>query len=53
VSRTTPAQYGDAFHRFVADGTLDEAPESTVQEITGSPPRTFHRWATAHADDFR
>jgi len=26
---------------------------STVTEITGVPARTFHQWATDHADDFR
>lgn len=26
---------------------------STVEEITGTPARTFREWATDHADDFR
>jgi hypothetical protein len=26
---------------------------STVQEVTGRPPRTFADWAHAHADAFR
>ncbi|HTA44110.1 MAG TPA: NAD(P)H-binding protein [Bryobacteraceae bacterium] len=26
---------------------------STVEEITGTPPRTFLEWATEHADQFR
>jgi hypothetical protein len=26
---------------------------SMVAEITGSPARTFHDWATDHADAFR
>ena len=25
----------------------------TVEEVTGTPARTFHQWATDHADDFR
>ena len=26
---------------------------STVEEITGTAARTFHEWATDHADEFR
>jgi hypothetical protein len=26
---------------------------STVEELTGSPARTFHEWATDHAAQFR
>jgi uncharacterized protein YbjT (DUF2867 family) len=28
-------------------------PTSTVEELTGTPPRPFQRWAIDHADDFR
>lgn len=46
----------------VVDGILNahagmvarpERVTSTVEEITGSSARTFHEWATDHADDFR
>ncbi len=46
----------------VVDGILDaharmvarpERVTSTVEEITGSPARTFREWATDHAGDFR
>jgi uncharacterized protein YbjT (DUF2867 family) len=46
----------------VADGLLDayaqmrtqpEQVTTTVEEITGTPARTFREWATDHADDFR
>jgi hypothetical protein len=48
-----PAAYVDAFFGFYAGGTLDETtPLGTVQEITGTPPRTFRQWATAHAGEF-
>ncbi|WP_328409068.1 NAD(P)H-binding protein [Nocardia sp. NBC_00403] len=54
MSRTTPAEYVDAFFRFFADGEFDDAPVvPTVQEITGRPPRTFEDWATDHAEAFR
>jgi hypothetical protein len=26
---------------------------STVEQITGAPPRTFHDWATDHAAEFQ
>lgn len=46
----------------IVDGILDgqarlvTEPESVthmVEEITGTPARTFHEWAVDHADDFR
>jgi hypothetical protein len=41
MTRTTPPEYVDAFFSFFADGTLDESKVlSTVEEITGRPPRT-------------
>jgi uncharacterized protein YbjT (DUF2867 family) len=49
MTTTTPPQYVDAFFRFFADGTLDESKVlSTVEEITGRPPRTFEQWVSAH-----
>jgi hypothetical protein len=36
-----PDEYVDAFFGFFIDGTLDESPVyQTVEEVTGSPPRT-------------
>ena len=32
---------------------LPETVTSTVEEITGTPVRTFRQWAADHADDFR
>jgi uncharacterized protein YbjT (DUF2867 family) len=49
-----PAEYVDAFFSFYADGTLDESVVlPTVLEVTGTPPRTFQQWASAHAGAFR
>jgi uncharacterized protein YbjT (DUF2867 family) len=54
MSRTTPAEYVDAFFDFYVTGTLDESKvRSTVEDVTGRPPRTFEQWANEHADDFR
>jgi uncharacterized protein YbjT (DUF2867 family) len=54
MAGTMPDGYVDAFFSFYVDGTLDEShPLSTVQDITGRPPRTFKQWATAHADLLR
>jgi uncharacterized protein YbjT (DUF2867 family) len=53
MSETTPPPYVDAFFRFYADGTLDESQLlPTVRDLTGRPPGTFERWATAHYADF-
>ncbi|HEX2317074.1 MAG TPA: NmrA family NAD(P)-binding protein [Thermomonospora sp.] len=52
--QTTPPQYVDAFFDFYVAGSLDESVvRPTVEEVTGTPPRTFTQWATAHADAFR
>jgi uncharacterized protein YbjT (DUF2867 family) len=54
MSASMPAEYVDAFFRFFVDGTLDESEVlPTVEDVTGRPPRTFARWAEAHADAFR
>jgi uncharacterized protein YbjT (DUF2867 family) len=52
--KTTPVEYVEAFFDFYVKGTLDESVvRSTVQDVTGAPPRNFHQWATAHAEAFR
>ncbi|MEV5319794.1 NAD(P)H-binding protein [Streptomyces sp. NPDC052687] len=47
----------DALEGFLKTigGLVGTEPEitGTVEEITGSPARTFSRWAEDHADDFR
>ncbi|WP_419997038.1 NmrA family NAD(P)-binding protein [Streptomyces boninensis] len=53
MSAAMPQEYVDAFFRFYVDGDLDESPVlATVREVTGRDPRTFARWARAHAEDF-
>jgi uncharacterized protein YbjT (DUF2867 family) len=50
----TPVEYVDAFFDFYVAGTLDESEvRSTVQDLTGRPPRTFEQWATEHRADFQ
>ena len=39
--------------RVHSEGDFDDSAVDTVQQITGRPPRTFERWAVAHADTFR
>jgi uncharacterized protein YbjT (DUF2867 family) len=54
MTRTTPPEYVDAFFSFFADGTLDESKVlSTVEEITGRPPRTFEQWVLRHIETFQ
>ena len=54
MSEAMPAEYVDAFFRFFVDGDVDESTVlPTVQEVTGSPPRSFEEWARAHADALR
>ncbi|HEX4818358.1 MAG TPA: NAD(P)H-binding protein [Nonomuraea sp.] len=53
MSRTVPADFVDAFFRFFADGEFDDSPVlSSVEDLTGSPARTYRDWALAHADAF-
>ncbi|MGP4026129.1 NAD(P)H-binding protein [Actinomadura sp. 3N407] len=48
-----PAEYVDAFFDFYVNGSLDESiVRPTVQDVTGTPPRTFRRWAETHATAF-
>jgi uncharacterized protein YbjT (DUF2867 family) len=54
MTKTTPPEYVDAFFSFFADGTLDESKVlSTVEEITGRPPRTFEQWVLRHIETFQ
>jgi hypothetical protein len=54
MSRSMPAEYVDAFFGLFVDGTYgDSYVHPTVTGLTGRAPRTFHQWATAHADAFR
>jgi uncharacterized protein YbjT (DUF2867 family) len=54
MSAAMPSEYVDAFFKFFVDGDLDESEVlPTVQEVTGSSPRSFEAWARAHADSFR
>ncbi|WP_396445580.1 SDR family NAD(P)-dependent oxidoreductase [Actinomadura sp.] len=53
MSEQMPVEYVDAFFDFYVNGSLDESVvRSTVQDVTGAPPRTFRQWAEAHAADF-
>jgi len=53
MAAAMPAAYVDAFFDFYVKGTLDESqPQPDVAEVTGRPPRTFRRWAQAHAGEF-
>jgi uncharacterized protein YbjT (DUF2867 family) len=53
MSKEMPDEYVRAFFSFYVEGTLDESRvEPAVQQILGRPPRTFARWAYAHADAF-
>jgi len=43
----------DAFFRFFSAGETDESIITpAVEEVTGRPPRSFERWARAHAAEF-
>lgn len=53
MSRTTPAEYVDAFMLFFAEGAVDETTvHPGVRRVTGREPRSFRRWAEAHAAAF-
>jgi uncharacterized protein YbjT (DUF2867 family) len=54
LSKSSPAEFVDAFFRFFVDGEFDDSIVlPTVEEITGRPARPFETWALAHADAFR
>ena len=49
-----PGEYVDALFRFFVGGTYDDSRVlPTVQELTGTRPRTFKQWATSHAEALR
>lgn len=53
VAKGVPASVADTLLDLRgADQALDE-PVPTVEQVTGSPARTFAQWAVDHADDFR
>ena len=48
-----PPAYADgALGAWAAMARTPEPVSSTVEEITGTPPRTFRQWALDHAGDF-
>jgi uncharacterized protein YbjT (DUF2867 family) len=54
LHRAMPSEYVDAMFEFFVDGTYDDSKVlPTVEEVTGSPPRSFEQWANTHADAFR
>lgn len=54
LSGVMPGEYVDALFRFFVDGTYDDSRVvPTVRELTGTRPRTFEQWASAHAEAFR
>jgi uncharacterized protein YbjT (DUF2867 family) len=54
LSKSFSPDVVEAFLRFFVEGEFDDSSVlPTVQEITGRSPRTFHQWASAHADVFR
>jgi uncharacterized protein YbjT (DUF2867 family) len=54
MAASMPAEYVDAFFSYNAGGTLDEsAVLPTVEEVTGTAPRTFQQWAERHEAAFR
>ena len=49
-----PKEYVDAFFDFFSGGAVDETTvHPTVEQVTGRMPRTFEKWAEAHAAAFR
>lgn len=48
-----PAPYAEVIEGFFARGVVDETSvTTTVQDVTGNPPRTFERWAADNAPAF-
>jgi hypothetical protein len=53
-SKSMPPATVDAFFRFFVNGEFDDSKVvPTVEEITGTRPRTLEQWARTHADLFR
>jgi uncharacterized protein YbjT (DUF2867 family) len=54
MAADTPEPYIEAFLRFYSAGEFDDSPVlDTVERITSRPPRTFAKWARAHAAELR
>jgi uncharacterized protein YbjT (DUF2867 family) len=54
MAADTPEPYIEAFFRFYSAGEFDDSPVlDTVERITSRPPRTFAKWARAHAAELR
>lgn len=54
LGRIMPPGYVDAMFSFFVDGTYDDSKVlPSVRRLTRREPRTFERWAEAHADAFR
>jgi uncharacterized protein YbjT (DUF2867 family) len=54
MTASMPADYADVLFSFSSGRALDESQVlPVVQDVTGTPPRTFEQWATAHAAAFR
>jgi uncharacterized protein YbjT (DUF2867 family) len=54
MAADTPEPYIEAFFRFYSAGEFDDSPVlDTVERITGRRPRTFAKWARAHAAELR
>lgn len=50
---TTPPEYVEAFFDFYVAGAIDESiVRRTVEDLTGTAPRTFDRWARDHMSAF-
>ncbi|MEV5569744.1 NAD(P)H-binding protein [Spirillospora sp. NPDC052269] len=53
MSASMPSEYVDAFFDFYVKGSLDESEvNTTVEDVTGRPARTFTQWASAHTGAF-
>jgi uncharacterized protein YbjT (DUF2867 family) len=48
-----PAVVDGALNYWATVVTQPESVTSTVEQVTGTPARTFRQWAMDHADDFR
>jgi uncharacterized protein YbjT (DUF2867 family) len=51
MKRFAPPEIVDALLQLMSEA--EDGPTSTVEEITGRPPRTFQKWAIDNADAFR
>jgi uncharacterized protein YbjT (DUF2867 family) len=53
LTRLPPAVVDGALQYWARLVTEPEVVSSTVEEITGASPRSFHDWVIDHAGDFR